>query len=92
MLIVCILLIILALGYGYTHCNYISWGFDIKNFKTPYYLFGLNFEPLKYYDSKGDTYNVSSLKIGFVAITIWFNFYTYMGKHDFTVESTPATI
>lgn len=90
MFLMCILLIAFALVYGYFTSHYLRFVLQFKSFKTPYYRLGLTFEPLTYYDDKGDTYHVSSLKIGFVLIHLVFDFYTQLPPQQPTNNDTAA--
>lgn len=87
LLILC--LVALALGVGLSKAHYIQWGITMIHFKYPYFRLGLFFEPYTFYDGKGDVYEVQSLKIGLIIITIWIDFYTYKGN---TNDSSSTTL
>lgn len=89
-------LIALALTQGFTEGHFFRWGFTVVSLKNFYFHLGLTFEPLQMTDNKGDVYDIKSLKLGFVFLIIWIDFYNHVGnthlQDDTTVKPTTATI
>lgn len=88
MIILCIVLSLMALFYGFFHADFFSWGVDIISLAHPYYRLGITFEPQFYVDNKGDQYQIHKFTLGLVLVNIYFNFYTYQGTQPAITNDT----
>ena len=90
MLIVPILLLVMALGYGFSVASSFNWGIEFINLAFPYYKLGIIFEQLIGTSKDGEVYRIHKLTLGLIVINIYINFFHYIGPtQSTTITLTP---
>lgn len=102
MLIVPILLLVMALGYGFSVSSSYNWGIEVINLAFPYFKLGVVFEQLIGTSKEGEVYRIHKLTLGLILINVYINFYHYIGPaesttitltpNDTTVNPSPTTL
>lgn len=95
-----IILIAVSLIYGFNHSDYFKFGINLIDFKYPFFHFGVSHQGYTIKDDVGDIFEVTSLNIGLVIITLFFSFYRQIGDknttttnpNDHTVSSPDTSI